>query len=79
MEDQKYLEEKFKRVYDKLDTIHVEVVRTNGRVNELEKKVQKQEDNMLEYKFLKKYPKLSVLSFVIILAWVGWEIVNKII
>jgi len=34
---------------------------------------------MLEYKFLKKYPKLSVLSFVIILAWVGWEIVNKII
>jgi len=38
MEDQKYLEEKFKRVYDKLDTIHTEVVRTNGRVNELEKR-----------------------------------------
>lgn len=39
-QNQQYFEEKFKRVFDKLEHIHVEVKRTNSRVDKLEDQVQ---------------------------------------
>ena len=96
--NEKYLEEKFSRVFDKLESIHTEVKRTNGRVNKLEDQVKclelhdvketkcpntpmvlKHEEEMLEMRFLKKYPKISVGMLVLVLIYALYEIVSKAI
>jgi hypothetical protein len=96
--NEKYREEKFSRVFDKLDSIHTEVKRTNGRVSKLEDQVKclelhdvkeprcpntpmvlKHEEELLEYRFLKKYPKISVGMLVLVLIYALYEIVSKVI
>ena len=72
----------FKDVHERFDKIEEETKETNGRVTDLEKSdnyvncpntkaIKDINDGLLEYSFLKKYPKLSVLVisfFVIIFA-----------
>lgn len=82
-QNQAYFEEKFKRVFDKLEHIHTEVKRTNGRVTKLEdqvkqielhdredlcpntEKVQKIEEELMEYRFVRKYPRVFLIGAVI--------------
>ena len=65
----KYLEEKFKslqsaqhgyfnEVHDKLDVIEEQTTKTNNRVTKIE-------DDLTEYRMVKKYPKTAILVFII--------------
>lgn len=67
----KYLEEKFEglgkhmhaqfsNVHDKLDTIEKQTTKTNNRVTKLEEKVDGIEEDLIEYRFFKKYPKIFI-------------------
>ena len=64
-------------VLDRLEAIEEQTKKTNGRVSELERKetshvincpqtpkIQKIEEELLEYKIIKKYPKLFVIGSV---------------
>jgi len=64
-----YLEEKFKglqsaqhgyfhEVHDKLDTIEKQTTKTNNRVTKIE-------EDLVEYRIIKKYPKIAVLIITI--------------
>jgi len=64
-----YLEEKFKglqsaqhgyfnEVHDKLDAIEKQTMKTNNRVTKIE-------DDLVEYRMIKKYPKIAVLIITI--------------
>ena len=65
----KYLEEKFegmqklqhgyfREVHDKLDVIETQTIKTNNRVTKLE-------DDLTEYRMIKKYPKIAILIITI--------------
>ena len=78
----KYFEEKFNRVFDKLDTIDQRVAKINGKVAEQEQRLQlieKEElkhytrcpntkvlqelsNELMEYRIMKKYPKLFIIG-----------------
>jgi len=82
MENIKYFEEKFNRVFDKLDSIDKRLNTLNGKVVEQEKRLQliEKEDlkhyaacpntkvmndlsnELMEYRMMKKYPKLFIIG-----------------
>ena len=78
-EERDLIDEKFKGVSDKLDYIKEQVDRTNNRVTELEakdvehllrcpqkEKIEKIEEELIEYRVIKKYPKFFIVSVVIV-------------
>lgn len=76
--ERELLNEKFKGVHVKLDYITTAVDKTNGRVNAIEAKeiehnlncpqrpkIDKMEEELLEYRMLKKYPRFFVVTTVL--------------
>ena len=61
MQNDKYFEEKFNRVFDKLDTVNSNIDKLDVKIKCIETNMKGIEDELMEYRFLKKYPKLSVL------------------
>lgn len=73
----------FENVDEKLERIENQTVKTNGRVTELEKKelihlaecpampeIQAIKDDLAEYRFFKKYPKIAIgIVFVLIMSF----------
>lgn len=91
-----YLDERFDRVHEKLDDIKEQTTRTNGRVSQLEKneishlitcpqgpKIDAICNDLNEYRFFKKYPKvLAAVIFCIIISfgagiWNSYSKINK--
>lgn len=89
----KVMSAQFINVHDKLDAIEKQTTRTNGRVTELEtkenthvvncpvtKKVERIDEELTEYRMLRKYPKLGVTIiaiFVLGFIFALYEIINK--
>jgi len=93
--EEKYLNEKFARLDDKLEMIHKEVQSTNGSVKDLQEKVhnleivdavakpsiqrvEKIEGELLEMRFIKKYPKFMMYSSVVIILLVLYEVAHAV-
>ena len=93
--EEKYLNEKFGRITDKLDQIHTEVIATNGSVKDLQEKVHNLEitdavtkpslkrvevieRELLEYRFIKKYPKFMMYSSLVIILLVIYEVAHAV-
>jgi len=84
--DERYLDERFNRILDKLEQIHFETKRTNGRVTKLEEKViqldkdgerfkefcnkvNAMEEEILPLKFYRHYPKLNILTILLLIVY----------
>jgi len=101
---QKYLDEKFLRVFDKLDVIEEQVKKTNGKVQRheeiitealversanraehrenledihcLKEKQQKTDDDLMEYRFLKRYPKAMLYMSAVVTLLVLYSVLQ---
>lgn len=48
-----------------------------AKVEKMGKKVDKIDNNLMEYRMLKKYPKATIGLTVALVLWIGWEVIQK--
>jgi len=86
-EEKELMDEKFKglsslmnsqfiNVQDRLEEIKIQTTRTNNRVTHNEEEIECIKGELLEYKFLKKYPKAGVILIIVAIILIGMSIFN---
>ena len=81
----KHLNAEFINIHNTLDKIEEQTTKTNGRVSELETEMIKhplecakaREEDLMEYRMIKKYPKIFVFLFVVLIGITLYKIFDR--
>ena len=86
----KHLNAEFINIHNTLDKIEEQTTKTNGRVSELEtemikhpiecptaKEIAAVKEDLIEYRMIKKYPKIFLFLIVVLVALSIWKVVDR--
>ena len=81
----KHLNAEFINIHNTLDKIETQTTKTNGRVSELETEMIKhplecakaREEDLMEYRMIKKYPKIFLFLIVVLVALSIWKAFDR--
>jgi len=81
----KHLNAEFINIHNTLDKIEEQTTKTNGRVSELETEMIKhplecakaREEDLMEYRMIKKYPKIFLFLIVVLVALSIWKAFDR--